>query len=34
MYALAPIQDLEYEPFYQDFGPLNIAKTYRYAIEL
>ncbi len=24
------IQDLQYDSFYQDFGPLNIGKTYRY----
>lgn len=28
------LKNLEYDPFYQDFGPLNIAKTYKYIVEL
>ena len=28
------IQDLEYDPFYQDFGPLNLGKTWKYVTEL
>ena len=27
-------QDLEYDPFYQDFGPLNLGKTWKYVTEL
>ena len=25
---------MEYEPFYQDFGPLNLGKTWKYVTEL
>jgi hypothetical protein len=24
------IQDLTYEPYYEDFGPLNIARVWKY----
>ncbi len=27
-------QDLEYEPFYLDFGPLNLGKMWKYVTEL
>jgi cell division cycle 14 len=29
-----PRQELVYEPFSSDFGPLNLGKTYKYCIEL
>ena len=28
------MQDLEYEPFYEDFGPLNLAKIWKYTTEV
>ena len=27
-------QDLVYEPFFADFGPLNLGNTYRFVTEL
>ena len=27
-------KDLVYEPFYADFGPLNLGMTYRFVTEL
>ena len=27
-------QDLVYEPFFADFGPLNLGHTYRFVTEL
>jgi cell division cycle 14 len=28
------IQDLVYQPFYADFGPLSLGKTWKYITEL
>lgn len=26
--------DLEYDSFYEDFGPLNLSKIYKYTLEV
>lgn len=35
MYMHPPItQDLEYDAFYEDFGPLNLSKVWKYTSEV
>lgn len=34
MYSPSSIQDLIYEGFYDDFGPLNLSKIWKYTTEV
>jgi len=34
MYDYFLSQDLTYEPFYEDFGPLNLAMIWKYVKEV